>query len=566
MLAKPTTLLLQKHLSRLNSSNTQGNRTTKFLVHCHSQITKHGRNGDLKEAESIFSRMPHKNAISWTAMLTAYYENGHIAKARKMFEKMPQRTTASYNAMITAYTRSNPMMIGEASKLFAEMRERNSISYAAMITGLARAGMVDNAEELYLETPVEWRDPVCSNALISGYLKVGRLEEATRIFEGMGERDVVSWSSMVDGYCKKGKIGHARELFERMPERNVVTWTAMIDGHMKMGCYEVGFGLFLRMRKEGFVKVNPMTLTVMFEACSEFGEYKEGIQMHGFSFVVEARKIFDMMNRKDVVSWNALIAGYVQNDEVEEGKMGKSIELFRMMPKQDDIAWTAVISGFVGNGEYEEAIYWFIEMLRKVVRPNPLTLSSVLSASAGLATLNQGLQIHTLVLKMGMEFDLSVQNSLVSMYTKCGDVADGHQIFTTCTHVGLLEQGWNYFKSMKSLYQIEPGPHHYACIVDLLGRAGFLDDAIDLIRSMPCEPHSGVWGALLGASRIHLRLDVAKLAAQQIFKLEPDNAAPYAVLSFLYSSAGRNRDSEQVRMAQGLKGVKKSAGYSWIIV
>lgn len=582
-----------------------------------------------------------------------------------MFEKMPQRTTASYNAMITAYTRSNPMMIGEASKLFAEMRERNSISYAAMITGLARAGMVDNAEELYLETPVEWRDPVCSNALISGYLKVGRLEEATRIFEGMGERDVVSWSSMVDGYCKKGKIGHARELFERMPERNVVTWTAMIDGHMKMGCYEVGFGLFLRMRKEGFVKVNPMTLTVMFEACSEFGEYKEGIQMHGlvsrmgfefdvflgnaiiimycrFSFVVEARKIFDMMNRKDVVSWNALIAGYVQNDEVEEGyvlfektqqkdviswttmitgfsnkgKMGKSIELFRMMPKQDDIAWTAVISGFVGNGEYEEAIYWFIEMLRKVVRPNPLTLSSVLSASAGLATLNQGLQIHTLVLKMGMEFDLSIQNSLVSMYTKCGNVADGHQIFTSinspnivsfnsmitgfaqngfgeealelfhkmlnegqkpnkitflgvlsaCTHVGLLEQGWNYFKSMKSLYQIEPGPHHYACIVDLLGRAGFLDDAIDLIRSMPCEPHSGVWGALLGASRIHLRLDVAKLAAQQIFKLEPDNAAPYAVLSFLYSSAGRNRDSEQVRMAQGLKGVKKSAGYSWIIV
>ena len=582
-----------------------------------------------------------------------------------MFDKMPQKTTASYNAMITAYTRSKPIMMREASKLFAEMTERNSVSYATMITGLARGGMVDNAEELYLETPLEWRDPVCSNALISGHLKVGRLEEAIRIFEGMVKRDVISWSSMIDGYCKKEKIDHARELFEKMPERNVVTWTAMIDGHMKMGCYDVGFGLFLRMRNEALVQVNSMMLTVMFDACGEFGKYKEGVQMHGlvsrmgfefdvflgnavitmysrFGFVDEARKIFDMMTKKDVVSWNSLIACYVQNDEVEEayvlfektpkkdviswttmitgfsskGKMGKSIELFRMMPKQDDIAWTAVISGFVGNREYEEAIYWFIEMVRKMVRPNLLTLSTVLSASAGLATLKQGLLIHTLVLKMGMEFDLSIQNSLVSMYTKCGNVAEGHQIFmsikspnivsfntmitgfaqngfgeealelfhkmlnegqrpnqitflgvlSACTHAGLLEQGWNHFRSMQSLYQIDPGPHHYASMVDLLGRAGFLDDAIDLIHSMPCEPHSGIWGALLGASRMHSRLDVAKLAAQQLLELEPDNAAPYAVLSYLYSSAGRKSDSEQLRMAQRLKGVKKSPGCSWIIV
>lgn len=148
------------------------------------------------------------------------------------------------------------------------------------------------------------------------------------------------------------------------------------------------------------------------------------------------------MSKKDVVSWNSLIAGHVQHDEIEEayklfdnmpgkdvvswttmisgfsskGNVEKSIQLFKMMPEKDDVAWTAVISGFVKNGDHEEASHWFIEMLKKAVRPNSLTLSCMLSASAGLAALNQGLQIHAYVVKMDMEFDLSIQNSLISMY------------------------------------------------------------------------------------------------------------------------------------------------------
>ncbi|XAR68209.1 hypothetical protein NMG60_11003260 [Bertholletia excelsa] len=637
--------------------------TGKFLAYCNSRITKNGRNGKIREAESVFNRMPDKNVVSWTAMLTAYADNGKIKKAREVFDEMPERNVASWNAMITAYIR-NSCGIHEASELFGRMPERNAVSYAAMITGFVQAGKLEKAQELYAEAPVIWRDPVCSNALISGYLKMGELEGAIQIFDSMVEKDVVSWSSMIDGFCKGGKIREAKELFDKMPERNVVSWTAMINGYMKTGNFKDGFGFFLEMRHEESVKVNSTTLTVIFEACGNDSRYVEGHQMHGlvlcmgfdfdvflgnsiitmycrFGCVDAANNIFNMMSKKDIVSWNSLISGYVQTNEIDKacrlfeevpvkdviswttmitgffnrGMTEKSIELFNLMPEKDDVAWTAVISGFVNNGVYEEAISCFIKMLQNKVRPNPLTLSSVISAAAGLATLDQGLQIHTHVLKRDMEFDLSIQNSLVSMYSKCGSTEDASKIFqsirtpnvvsfnsmitgfaqnglareaikllkrmsdegqepnevtflgilSACTHGGLVEEGWNIFRSMKSLYDILPGPDHYACMVDLLGRYGFLDEAMDLINSMPFKSHSGVWGALLGASRMHVRLDVAKLAAQHLFNLQPDNATPYVVLHDIYSISGKGKTGEQVRVMKKLKGIRKSPGCSWII-
>ncbi|XP_010245169.1 PREDICTED: pentatricopeptide repeat-containing protein At1g53600, mitochondrial [Nelumbo nucifera] len=643
-------------ISSLNS------KTSKFLIFCNSRITKYGRNGDLKEAEAIFNRMPFKNVISWTAMLTAYAENRKTEEARKLFDKMPERNTASWNAMITAYIRNN--QIYKASELFSQMPERNPITHAAMITGFIQVGMVQEAEKVYFQMPPIGRDPVASNALLTGYLKLGELEKAVNVFGNMYEKDIVSWSSLVDGYCKCGRIIDARELFEKMPERNVVSWTAMIGGYLKKGDFEDGLSLFLQMR-EGSVKVNSTTLTVIFEACASLNRFREGIQVHGlilsmgFEFDVflgnslitmycrcgcldAAYKIFELMEKKDIVSWNSLISGCVQNDRTEEaymlfkkmpdrdavswtsmiagfsnkGKIEESVSLFKEMPEKDDIAWTAVISGFVSNGEFEKAFRWFIQMLQCSITPNALTLSSMLSASACLATLNQGLQIHAHAVKMNMETDLSIQNSLISMYAKCGNVDDAYQIFkgidapnlvsinsmitgfaqhgfgeeaitlfknmqmkgyepneitflgvlSACSHVGLVEEGLEFFKSMSTSYHIQPDLDHYTCMVDLLGRAGFLKEAVDLINSMPFKPHSAVWGALLSASRIHLNLDIAKLAAQQLIELEPNSATAYVVLSSMYSLVGQKKNEENLRIAKKLKGIRKNPGCSWVII
>ena len=595
-------------------------------------------------------------------MLTAYAQNGQLTNARKMFDEMPQRTTASYNAMISAYIR-NGCNVREAYKIFSLLSERNLVSYSAMITGFVKAGMMHRAEQLYREAPVEFRDPACSNALINGYFKMGETEEALRVFEGMAERDVVSWSAVIDGLCRDGRVACARRLFDRMPERNVVSWSAMIDGCMEKGFFEEGFGLFLDMRREGQVGVNSTMMTIMLKGCGSCGRMWEGMQMHalvsrmGFEFdsvlsnsVVTmycsfglmdmANKTFCTMSKRDVVSWNSLISGYILSNEVDaaywlfermlekdliswtamisgfakSGRVGKAVELFGMLPEKDDFVWTAVISGFVNNKEYEEALYWYARMNREGFTPNPLTISSVLAASAAIVALNQGLQIHSCVLKMSLEYDLSIQNSLTSFYSKCGNVMDAYRIFidivepnvisynsiingfaqngfgeealsvhkkmqseglepnrvtflavlSACTHAGLIEEGWNLFNAMKSQYRIEPDADHYACIVDLLGRAGLLDEAIDLIRSMPLKPHSGVWGAILGASRTHLRLDLAKLAAQHITDLDPANATPYVVLSDLYSAAGKKIEGNLIRKTKNLKGIRKNPGCSWI--
>ncbi|XP_047316174.1 pentatricopeptide repeat-containing protein At1g53600, mitochondrial [Impatiens glandulifera] len=661
--------LYRKALNEFSTSTFQilkkpDNKNIKFIIHCNTQISKNGRIGNIKEAEDIFSQMPNKTVVSWTAMLTSYAENGRIKEARRMFDEMPERNIASWNAMITAYGRT-VNRIDEANLLFMQMPERNAVSYAAMISGFARAGMLSNAIQLYYKTPANWKDPVCANALISGYLKVGDLERAVQIFEAMSIKDVVSWSSIVDGYCKHGRLDEARKHFDVMPERNIVTWTSMIDGYLKMDCFEQGFGLFLEMRNEhSKIKTNPTTITMLIEACGNNNRFKEGQQVHSlalrmglhfdvflgnslitmyckFTSLDSAANIFSSISQKDVVSWNCMISGYVQAQKIQDaynlfqrmpkkdvvswttmitgffskGMTQKSVELFDMMPKKDDIAWTAIISGFVSNLMYKEAIFEFVKMLGSSVKPNPLTLSSVISASSCLAAINVGTQFHAYVAKTNMESDLSVANSLISMYSKCGNVEtasiifhriispnvvsynslitgytqngfgkeaikvvqrmleEGQQpndvtfleILSGCAHSGLLEEGWYYFRVMRDSYGIEPGADHYACMVDLLGRGGLVDDAMNLIESMPVEPHGGVWGALLGASRTHMRPDVAKIAADRLFELESGNGTPYLVLSEIYSCVGKQLDGEKMRITCRTKGMNKNPGCSWII-
>ncbi|CAL0326469.1 unnamed protein product [Lupinus luteus] len=623
-------------------NSTKRDRGTKFLILCNTQITKNGRDGNVKEAENVFSKMPRKSTVSWTAMLTAYAQNGQISNARRVFDEMPERTTASYNAMISAYIK-NGCNVGEAYKLFCVLSERNLVSYAAMITGFVKAGMFHQAEKLHREAPVEFRDPACSNALINGYLKMGRINEASAVFESMTVRDVVSWSAMIDGLCRDGRIAGARSLFDKMPERNVVSWSAMINGYMEKGFFEEGFDLFLNMRRECLFEVNSTTMTMMFKACGNCCRMREGMQIHalvshmGFEFdnvlsnsiitmycvfgcLDMAKRMFCTMSKKDIVTWNSLISGYVHNNEVEaayrlfekmpekdliswtamitgfikRGRVAKAIELFDMLPEKDDFVWTAIISGFVNNKEYGEALHWYAHMNWEGCRPNPLTISSVLSASAALVAQNQGLQIHALIVKMNLEYDLSIQNSLISFYSKCGNVIDAYKIFidiiepnvisynsiingfaqngfgeealgiykkmqseghepnhvtflavlSACAHGGLIEEGWNLFNTMESQYGIKREADHYACMVDLLSRAGLLDEAIHLIRSMPLKPHSGVWGAILGASKTHGNLELAKLAAQHITELDPANAIPYVVLSDLYSAAGKKIEGD----------------------
>ncbi|XP_044961108.1 pentatricopeptide repeat-containing protein At1g53600, mitochondrial [Hordeum vulgare subsp. vulgare] len=630
-------------------------------AHLNALLTSYGRRGRLRDAQHLFDQMPRRDVISWTALLTAYADNGDLASARLVFDDMPRRNAPSWNALLSVYLRAGQPAAAHA--LFSKMPVRNAVSYGAMITGLSRAGMLREAEAVYAEMPQQWRDPVGSNALMAGYLRAGKLGMALRVFDGMAVRDVISWSTLVDGLCKHGSVSEARKVFETMPERNVVSWTLMIRGFVKLRMYRDALLLFLDMRRAG-VQVNTTTLSVVLDACAEACLVREGVQIHslivamGFEtdiflgdsiiilysrlgWMVDARRMFACMKWKDIVSWNSLITGYVQHNLVEEahvlfklmpdkdavswtsmvvgfanrGWMRESVDLFEQMPGKDEVAWTAVISSLATNGDYLSAVRWFCRMAREGCKPNTIAFSCLLSALANLTMLNQGMQAHAYAINMGWIFDSSVHTSLVSMYAKCGRLAeaycvfsaisrpsliatnaiitafaqhnfaedaftlftkmqnDGHKpnhatfvgILTGCARAGLVQEGYNYFESMRSVYGIEPNPDHYTCMVDLLGRAGLLAEALKMINSMPQDDHSDAWAALLSASSLHSNLAYAKIAAQKLLELDPYDATAYTVLSNMLSSAGMKDDRDMLKVKQLSNMASKSPGYSLII-
>ncbi|OEL27068.1 Pentatricopeptide repeat-containing protein [Dichanthelium oligosanthes] len=602
-------------------------------AHLNTLLTSYGRRGRIRDAQQLFDRMPRRDVISWTALLTAYADAGDPASARRVFDDMPRRNAASWNALLSLYLRAGAgrpaataAAAAAAHALFAKMPAKNAVSYGAMITGLARAGMLREAQAVYGEMPPRWRDPVGSNAMMVGYLRAGELDMALRVFDGMVVRDVISWSAMVDGLCKYGPLSEARRLFEAMPERNVVSWTSMIRGCVKHGMCRDGLLLFLDMRDEG-VQVNAMTLSVVLDACAEASLVREGTQIHRliiamgfemdiylgdsmiiaysrFGWMDDARKVFAFMKQKDIVSWNSLITGYVQNNMIEEAHV-----LFNLMPERDAVSWTSIVVGFANRGWMRESVELFEQMPGK----DEVAWTAIISIF--IANGDYGRQAHAYAVNMGWIFDSAVHTSLVTMYAKCGRLAEAQRVFssitnpslvatnsmitafaqhglaedalklfsrmqndgqrpnhvtflgilTACARAGLVQQGYSYFESMRSVYGIEPNLDHYTCMVDLLGRAGFLSEALEMINSMPQKDHPDAWAALLSSSSLHYNLTFAKLAAQKLLEMDPYDATAYTVLSNMFSSAGMKGDEEMLKVAQLSNMASKSPGYSLII-
>jgi pentatricopeptide repeat protein len=304
-----------------------------------------------------------------------------------------------------------------------------------------------------------------------------------------------------------------------------------------------------------------------------------------------------------------MVAGYAQN-----GKLEVARDLFDIMPERNLGSWNSMIAGYAQNGHWEESLELFFEMQKANVKADPATFASILSACASLEALEQGKCVHGYTIESGFVSDVSVGNALTTMYAKCGCIEDAKSVFdniskknsvscnamiaayaqhgygnealqlfeqmkqtgmkpnhitfvgilSACSHAGLVEEGCYYFDSMSRDYCIAPGADHYACMVDLLGRAGRLDEADKLINEMPFDPDAAVLWALLGACRIHKNVKLGERVAERLFELEPLNSSTYVLLSNIYAVEGRWDDVGKVRKIMKAKGVIKKAGCSWI--
>eukprot|EP01018_Ginkgo_biloba_P019747 Gb_26049 [translate_table: standard] len=514
------------------------------------------------------------DVVVGTALMHTYAKCSTVELARSLFDKMPQRNLVSWSAMIAGYVQNGHS--NEALALFNKLLEDmkpNSVTMVSVLLACAQLGALQQGESIH------------------GYI----------IRSGF-ELDVVVGTALVDMYAKCKNIEIARHFFDKMPIRNVVSWNAMAAGYTQNGHANEALTLFNQMQLED-MKPNSVTIASALSACSHSGALQQGKWIH--DYIVQNG--FEL----DVLVENSLIAMYASCGNVEVAR-----QLFDNMSKRNVVSWNTMIAGYVQSGDAKEALALFNQMQLAETTPDLVTIVSVLPACAHLAALQQGKWIHAYILRCGFKLDVVTGTALIDMYTKCGSIELARRLFdkmskrnvvswnaiiagygmhghgedalalfsemqetgmkpdhitfvcvlSACSHAGLVDKGWQYFGCMNQDYCIPPRMEHYACMVDLLGRAGRLDDAQDFIEKMPLEPGASVWGALLAACRIHGNIELGVQVAKRVFDLEPENSGFYVLLSNIYAAAGKWEDVVKVRMMMKERGVKKTPGWSLIEV
>ncbi|XP_071693238.1 pentatricopeptide repeat-containing protein At1g14470 isoform X2 [Rutidosis leptorrhynchoides] len=498
------------------------------------------------------------------AVMDMYAKYGFVEFARKVFDEMSDRKVADWNSMISGYWRYGNDV--EAEKLFNLMPERNVITWTAMVTGYSKA-----------------RD----------------LVTARRFFDLMPEKNVVSWNAMLSGYSQNEYAEETLELFKKMcsgggVQPNETTWVAVISSCSIRRDLKLVNSLVKMISEKKSVRLNKFVKTALLDIYAKCGD------------LVAARKIFDELGMfKNVVAWNAMISAYARVGDLSSARI-----VFDKMPTKNVVSWNSLIAGYAQNGESTMAIEVFKGMTTsKDVKPDEVTMVSVISACGHLGALELGIWALKFIDENQITLSVSGYNAVIFMYSKCGNIQDAKQVFhnmktkdvisfntlitgfaahgdgfsavdlfykmkehgfqpdrityigvlTACSHAGLLEQGRRVFESISN-----PDVDHYACMIDLLGRVGQLDEAMNLIANMPMAPHAGVYGSLLNASRIRRRIDIGEFAARELIKIEPENSGNYVLLSNMYASLGKWGDVERIRCVMKLTGVKKITGWSWV--
>lgn len=326
----------------------------------------------------------------------------------------------------------------------------------------------------------------------------------------------------------------------------------------------------------------------------------------------DARRMFDKMPERDVVTWNIMIAQLVKREEDAVA----AFELFSRMPQKNVRSWTSMIAGYVQCGKPSEAVHLFLDMEAAGLRPNEVTVVAAVAACADLGALDLGRRIHKYSDRNGFRTNTRVSNAMITMYAKCGCLEDARRVFNemeertvvswsamigglaqhgqagdafqlfsqmtqtgimpnrvtflgllhACNHMGLVDEGRQFFSQMMEDYGIAPGIEHYGCMVDIYSRAGLLQEVREFITKMPIKPNGVVWGALLGGCKVHRNIDMAEEAMAHLLEQYQQNDGYYIVLSNIYAQAGRWEDAARVRKLMRDKGVKKTQGWSSITI
>nr|KYP69015.1 Pentatricopeptide repeat-containing protein At2g22070 family [Cajanus cajan] len=501
-------------------------------------------------------------------LVVMYAKCGLLDDSRRLFGGIVGRNVVSWNALFSCYVQRD---IENAVAVFQEIAHPDVVSWNAVIAGCVLHDRNDWALMLLDEMKSSCTCPnmfTLSSALKAcaamGFKELGRQLHSSLI-KMDADSDLFTAVGLIDMYSKCEMMDDARRAYDSMPKKDVIAWNALISGYSHLQA----------------IKVCKQIHTI---------SIKSGIY-------------------SDYYVINSLLDAYGKCNHIDEAS-----KIFEERSWEDLVAYTSMITSYSQYGDGEEALKLYLQMQDADIKPDPFICSSLLNACANLSAYEQGKQLHVHAIKFGFMCDIFASNSLVNMYAKCGSIEDADRAFSeipnrgivswsamiggyaqhghgkealqlfnqmlrdgvppnhitlvsvlcACNHAGLVNEGKQYFEKMEEMFGIKPTQEHYACMIDLLGRSGKLNEAVELVNSIPFEADGSVWGALLGAARIHKNIELGQKAAEMLFDLEPEKSGTHVLLANIYASAGMWENVAKVRKLMKDSKVKKEPGMSWI--
>lgn len=507
-----------------------------------SLVTMYSKFGDLLSAERIFSEVKNRCTISWTAMISGYNRLGCFSKALDVFVRMLRANVKT-----------------------------NSVTLMSLLGSCAGLGLLKEGKSVhcYILRKFSELDECLGPALIELYAECGKLSESEKVVCLIGEKNIVSWNMLISMYARKGLFKEALVAFVRMQEQ----------GHLP----------------------DSFSLSSSISACGNIGSLLLGVQIHGHVIKRDISNEFVP---------NSLIDMYSKC-----GFVSSAHQIFDMIPHRSVVTWNVMLCGLSRNGNSVEAFNLFYHMYLNSLKMDEITLLMAIQACSDLGHLDKGKWVHHKLISYGIvSKDVYIDTALADMYAKCGDLQAAQRIFNSmsgrsvvswsamiaghgmhgesnvaisvfkqmlksgtkpngvtfmnllsaCSHSGSVKEGQLYFAAMRK-FGIEPNSGHYACMVDLLSRAGDIDEAYKLIRSMPFPADASIWSALLNGCRIHRRLDMMRTVENDILDISTDDTGYYTLLSNIYAQEEKWDKFGQVRSVMDGTGLWKVPGYSTVV-
>lgn len=600
------------------------------------------KSGSIDNALSLFDEMDYRDSYIWNVLIRGFTNNGLFEKAIEFYRRMDFEGFRADNFTYPFVVKSCGGLLSliEGEKVHAKLikcgLDLDVYVCNSLIAMYMKLGFVDCAEKVFDEMPM--KDLVSWNSMISGYHSVGDGLSALSCFKemqnygmehdrfsvisGVGassveyclksgkeihchviksglETDIMVQTSLIDMYGKCGVVDYAERVFNRIILRNIAASNAMIGAYVLNARFLQLFTCLKNMQEVDKLNLDAITMINLLPSCLQLGALLEGKSIHGHAI----RKGF----LPHLVLETALVDMYGQCGELKTAEF-----IFESMTEKSLATWNAMIAAYVQSGQNMEALKLFQELWSEPLTPDAITFASILPAYAEIATLNEGRQIHALVIKFGLTSNTYISNSMVYMYAKCGEVQTARILFdgilckdviswnviimayaihgmgkisiqlfhemqekdikpdassfvsllASCSISGMVDEGWNYFDSMKRDYGIDPGIEHYGCVIDLLGRTRNIEQAKRFIEEMPLVPTARIWGSLLTASKVNNDIVSAEFAARHIASLEHDNTGCYVLLANMYAEARRWQDVLRIRSIMENEGLEKTISCS----